>query len=93
MTAANPSVRDLEPSPSVSTANDAAPDRWFGLWVVALLLALLLPRIYLISQARNALIDSDEAITQNERNARFEEEVGARKPEAAAAADEDEKAA
>ena len=63
MTAANPSVRDLEPSPSVSTANDAAPDRWFGLWVVALLLALLLPRIYLISQARTALIDSDEAIT------------------------------
>jgi formate hydrogenlyase subunit 6/NADH:ubiquinone oxidoreductase subunit I len=36
--------------------------------------------------------DSLEAITQNERNARFEEEVGARKPEAEAPS-EDEKAA
>jgi formate hydrogenlyase subunit 6/NADH:ubiquinone oxidoreductase subunit I len=37
--------------------------------------------------------DSLEAMTQNERNARFEEEVGARKPEVAAPEGEDEKAA
>jgi hypothetical protein len=41
----------------------AGRDRWFPVWMLTLLLGLFAPRVYLIIQARTALIDSDEAIT------------------------------
>ncbi len=66
MTSAKPAVSDLpepssQPAPGVHGATGR--DRWFLVWMVALLLGLFGPRVYLIVQARTALIDSDEAIT------------------------------
>ena len=38
-----------------------ARDRWLPVWIAALCLGFLGPRIYLIAQSPNVLIDSDEA--------------------------------
>lgn len=40
-----------------------ARDLWLPVWIAALCLGFLGPRIYLIAQSPNVLIDSDEAIT------------------------------
>jgi hypothetical protein len=63
MTAGTPHAT-LESLPLDDTATAAGKtDRWRTAWLVCLGLGLVLPRAYLVFQARTALIDSDEAIT------------------------------